>query len=55
VDDDFQTPLCENGPITSEDETSSKEDIESDGKETLETISNEEQTALLKKVILWLK
>ncbi|XP_073920026.1 motile sperm domain-containing protein 2 isoform X3 [Castor canadensis] len=49
VDDDFQTPLCENGPITSEDETSSKEDIESDGKETLETISNEEQTALLKK------
>uniref|UniRef100_H9FQJ0 Motile sperm domain-containing protein 2 n=1 Tax=Macaca mulatta TaxID=9544 RepID=H9FQJ0_MACMU len=49
VDDDFQTPLCENGPITSEDETSSKEDIESDGKETLETISNEEQTALVKK------
>lgn len=49
VDDDFQTPLCENGPITSEDETSSKEDIESDGKETLETISNEEQTTLLKK------
>ncbi|XP_003791903.1 motile sperm domain-containing protein 2 isoform X2 [Otolemur garnettii] len=49
VDDDFQTPLCENGPITSEDETSSKEDIESDGKETLETISNEEQTSLPKK------
>ncbi|XP_048191931.1 motile sperm domain-containing protein 2 isoform X2 [Perognathus longimembris pacificus] len=50
VDDDFQTPLCENGPITSEDETSSKEDIESDGKETLETISNEEQIPPLKKV-----
>nr|XP_031527026.1 motile sperm domain-containing protein 2 isoform X2 [Vicugna pacos] len=50
VDDDFQTPLCENGPIASEDEASSKEDIESDGKETLETISNEEQTALLKKI-----
>ncbi|KAM9181451.1 motile sperm domain-containing protein 2 [Dugong dugon] len=50
VDDDFQTPLCENGPITSEDETSSKEDIESDGKETLETISNEEQTAPVKKI-----
>ncbi|ELV13928.1 Motile sperm domain-containing protein 2 [Tupaia chinensis] len=50
VDDDFQTPLCENGPITSEDEASSKEDIESDAKETLETISNEEQTGLLKKV-----
>nr|KAF6492610.1 motile sperm domain containing 2 [Molossus molossus] len=52
VDDDFQTPLCENGPIASEDEASSKEDIESDGKETLETISNEEQTALLKKINL---
>ncbi|KAF4027303.1 hypothetical protein G4228_019294 [Cervus hanglu yarkandensis] len=50
VDDDFQTPLCENGPIASEDEASSKEDIESDGKDTLETISNEEQTTLPKKV-----
>ncbi|XP_012887645.1 PREDICTED: motile sperm domain-containing protein 2 isoform X2 [Dipodomys ordii] len=50
VDDDFQTPLCENGPIASEDETSSKEDIESDGKETLETISNEEPIPPLKKV-----
>ncbi|KAM4818878.1 motile sperm domain-containing protein 2 isoform 2-T2 [Thomomys bottae] len=50
VDDDFQTPLCENGPITSEDETSSKEDIESDGKETLETMSNEEQILPLKKI-----
>lgn len=44
--------MCENGPIASEDEASSKEDLESDGKETLETISSEEQTALLKKVIL---
>ena len=52
VGDDFQMPLCENGPIASEDEVSSKEDIESDGKETLETISNEEQTALLKKINL---
>ncbi|XP_066212588.1 motile sperm domain-containing protein 2 isoform X1 [Saccopteryx leptura] len=49
VDDDFQTPLCENGPVASEDEASSREDTESEGKETLETISNEEQTALLKK------
>lgn len=47
--------MCENGPIASEDETSSKEDIESDGKETLETVSNEEQSALLKKVILRIK
>lgn len=44
--------MCENGPIASEDEASSKEDIESDGKDTLETISNEEQTTLPKKVIL---
>ncbi|EGW01666.1 Motile sperm domain-containing protein 2 [Cricetulus griseus] len=50
VDDDFQTPLCENGPIASEDETSSKEDIEGDGKESLETISNEEQPVLSEKV-----
>ncbi|ERE65919.1 motile sperm domain-containing protein 2 [Cricetulus griseus] len=49
VDDDFQTPLCENGPIASEDETSSKEDIEGDGKESLETISNEEQPVLSEK------
>lgn len=55
VDDDFQTPLCENGPIASEDETSSKEDIEGDGKETLETISNEEPPALSEKVILGTK
>ena len=44
--------MCENGPIVSEDEASSKEDIESDGKDTLATISNEEQTTLPKKVIL---
>ncbi|XP_075395753.1 motile sperm domain-containing protein 2 isoform X1 [Tenrec ecaudatus] len=50
VDDDFQTPLCENGPVASEDEASSKEDIESDGKETLETISNEEPSAPVKKI-----
>ncbi|XP_016041223.1 motile sperm domain-containing protein 2 isoform X2 [Erinaceus europaeus] len=49
VDDDFQTPLCENGPITSEDEASSKEDLESDGKETLEIVSSEEQACLPKK------
>lgn len=55
MDDDFQTPLCENGPITSEDETSSKEDIESDGKETLETTVNEEQITLLKKVTFCVK
>ncbi|XP_038613041.1 motile sperm domain-containing protein 2 isoform X1 [Tachyglossus aculeatus] len=52
VDDDFQTPLCENGPITSEDETESKEDIDTDGKETGEPNSNEEQLPGPKKISL---
>ncbi|KAJ6667530.1 hypothetical protein lerEdw1_016651 [Lerista edwardsae] len=48
VDDDFQTPLCENGPITSEDETESKEEIDVDNKENPD--SNEEQVSNSKKV-----
>ncbi|NXW34814.1 MSPD2 protein, partial [Phaetusa simplex] len=48
VDDDFQTPLCENGPITSEDEPESKEEIDADAKETGEL--NEEQNLNQKKV-----
>lgn len=28
-DDDFQTPICDNGPIVSEDETESKDALES--------------------------
>uniref|UniRef100_A0A8D0GQ74 Motile sperm domain containing 2 n=1 Tax=Sphenodon punctatus TaxID=8508 RepID=A0A8D0GQ74_SPHPU len=48
VDDDFQTPLCENGPITSEDETENKEEVEVDNKETGD--SNEEQTLNPKKI-----
>lgn len=52
VDDDFQTPLCENGPIASEDECSSKEDAESDSKENLETVPNEEPAAVTKVVNL---
>ncbi|XP_062982467.1 motile sperm domain-containing protein 2 [Elgaria multicarinata webbii] len=47
VDDDFQTPLCENGPITSEDEIESKEGIDMDNKENPD--SNEEQTPSSKK------
>ncbi|XP_048350164.1 motile sperm domain-containing protein 2 [Sphaerodactylus townsendi] len=47
VDDDFQTPLCENGPIASEDETESKEEIDMDNKESPE--SNEEQGSSSKK------
>ncbi|NXW45949.1 MSPD2 protein, partial [Nyctiprogne leucopyga] len=48
VDDDFQTPLCENGPITSEDEHESKEEIDADTKETGEL--NEEQNLNQKKM-----
>ncbi|XP_044286245.1 motile sperm domain-containing protein 2 isoform X2 [Varanus komodoensis] len=48
VDDDFQTPLCENGPTTNEDETESKEGgIDMDNKESQE--SNEEQAPNSKK------
>uniref|UniRef100_A0A8B9TQS5 Motile sperm domain containing 2 n=1 Tax=Anas platyrhynchos TaxID=8839 RepID=A0A8B9TQS5_ANAPL len=48
VDDDFQTPLCENGPITSEDEHESKEEIDADAKETGDL--NEEQSLNQKKM-----
>ncbi|XP_059356691.1 motile sperm domain-containing protein 2 isoform X1 [Carassius carassius] len=40
-DDDFQSPICENGPIVSEDESDIK-DIESESKETLESSFNSE-------------
>uniref|UniRef100_A0A674HRZ1 Motile sperm domain containing 2 n=1 Tax=Taeniopygia guttata TaxID=59729 RepID=A0A674HRZ1_TAEGU len=48
VDDDFQTPLCENGPITSEDEHESKEEIDADTREAGEL--NETQNLNQKKV-----
>ncbi|XP_015742196.2 motile sperm domain-containing protein 2 [Coturnix japonica] len=48
VDDDFQTPLCENGPITSEDEPESKEEIDTDTKEPGDV--NEEQNLNQKKM-----
>ncbi|NWX59354.1 MSPD2 protein, partial [Promerops cafer] len=48
VDDDFQTPLCENGPITSEDEHESKEEIDADTKEAGEL--NEAQNLNQKKM-----
>lgn len=50
VDDDFQTPLCENGPISCEDEAESKEEIEVDNKESLEP--NEDKVPNSKKVSL---
>ncbi len=48
-DDDFQTPLCENGPIVSEDETESKEG-EMEGKDALESSFNSDVAVKPKKV-----
>ncbi|KAM6934221.1 motile sperm domain-containing protein 2 [Xenentodon cancila] len=48
-DDDFQTPICDNGPIVSEDDTESKEgEIES--KDALESSFNSDIVAKPKKV-----
>ncbi|KAJ8252885.1 hypothetical protein GJAV_G00206650 [Gymnothorax javanicus] len=44
-DDDFQTPMSENGPIASEDETESK-DGELESKETLDSSFSSEPAAL---------
>ncbi|KAL7983738.1 hypothetical protein Chor_000614 [Crotalus horridus] len=46
VDDNFQTPLCENGPITSEDEAECKE-VDTDNKDNIDT--TEEQALNPKK------
>ncbi|XP_038149345.1 motile sperm domain-containing protein 2 [Cyprinodon tularosa] len=48
-DDDFQTPLSENGPIVSEDDMESKEG-EMESRETLESSFNSEIVAKPKKV-----
>ncbi|KAM9347518.1 motile sperm domain-containing protein 2 [Symphorus nematophorus] len=48
-DDDFQTPICDNGPIVSEDETESKEG-EPEGKDALESSFNSEVAVKPKKV-----
>lgn len=48
-DDDFQTPICENGPIVSEDDSESK-DGELESRETLESSFNSEIVTKPKKV-----
>ncbi|XP_074515232.1 motile sperm domain-containing protein 2 isoform X1 [Sebastes fasciatus] len=48
-DDDFQTPICENGPIVSEDDTESKEG-ETESKDALESSFNSEVAVKPKKV-----
>uniref|UniRef100_A0A673AX28 Motile sperm domain containing 2 n=1 Tax=Sphaeramia orbicularis TaxID=375764 RepID=A0A673AX28_9TELE len=53
-DDDFQTPICDNGPIVSEEETESK-DGELESKDTLESSFNSEVAVKPKKVIFSFK
>ncbi|AWP13216.1 putative motile sperm domain-containing protein 2 [Scophthalmus maximus] len=48
-DDDFKTPICENGPIVSEDETESKEG-EMESRDALESSFNSEVAVKPKKV-----
>lgn len=48
-DDDFQTPISDNGPIVSEDDTESKEG-ETEGKDALESSYNSEVAVKPKKV-----
>lgn len=48
-DDDFQTPICDNGPIVSEDEVESK-DGESEVKDALESSFSSEVAVKPKKV-----
>lgn len=48
-DDDFQTPICDNGPIVSEDEAESK-DGESEVKDALESSFSSEVAVKPKKV-----
>lgn len=48
-DDDFQTPICDNGPIVSEDEVESK-DGESEVKDALESSFGSEVAVKPKKV-----
>ncbi|XP_059824002.1 motile sperm domain-containing protein 2 isoform X1 [Hypanus sabinus] len=49
-DDDFQTPICENGPIPGEDEVDVKEKGDGDCKDTVDTNHSEESLQKTKKV-----
>lgn len=49
-DDDFQTPICDNGPIVSEDEAESKEG-EPEGKDGLESSFNSTEVAVKPKKV----
>ncbi|KAM4795641.1 motile sperm domain-containing protein 2 [Rhinophrynus dorsalis] len=49
-DDDFQTPMCENGPIASEDDSESKEESESDIRDCVDLSVSEESSTRPKKM-----
>ncbi|XP_069493167.1 motile sperm domain-containing protein 2 isoform X2 [Ambystoma mexicanum] len=49
-DDDFQTPMCENGPIASEDEAEIKDDFESDTRDSVDSSPIEDQIPRPKKL-----
>ncbi|XP_073473050.1 motile sperm domain-containing protein 2 [Aquarana catesbeiana] len=49
-DDDFQTPMCENGPITSEDELESKEESEVDTRDAVDSCTSEESALKPRKM-----
>lgn len=53
-DDDFQTPICDNGPIVSEDETESKEG-EMEGKDALSESSFNSEVAVKPKKVNFLE
>ncbi|KAJ1116654.1 hypothetical protein NDU88_004860 [Pleurodeles waltl] len=49
-DDDFQTPMCENGPIASEDETETKDEVECEVRDGVGCNQSDEQLTKPKKV-----
>ncbi|XP_030057432.1 motile sperm domain-containing protein 2 isoform X2 [Microcaecilia unicolor] len=49
-DDDFQTPICESGPIAGDDEAESKEEIESENRDRGEPVHSDDQMHKPKKL-----
>ncbi|XP_043927783.1 motile sperm domain-containing protein 2 [Protopterus annectens] len=50
-DDDFQSPICENGPYASDSEMEAKEETESESKETIDSNHGDESPPRQKKVL----
>ncbi|XP_069617144.1 motile sperm domain-containing protein 2 isoform X2 [Ranitomeya imitator] len=49
-DDDFQTPICENGPASCEDELESKEESEVDARDSVDSFGADESAPKPKKL-----